>query len=86
LSVLPDDLMANLLELLPEAIHTAGVSDVEAVPLAALGLSSMQVVEFATGLEQRFAIEFEPEEFLDLPGYDLTGLARVIDAKVDGDV
>lgn len=77
-----------LTAMLPPAVRAALADQKRSDPatLAELGLSSMQVVELATAIEQQFDIEFEPEEFLGFPRYSLEALASVIEAKTAGQV
>lgn len=72
----------DLHELLPESLRgdLAGTEPGEET-LEDIGVTSMQLIEFATAIEERYEIEFEPEEFLVLLKSSMRDLADLIESK-----
>lgn len=48
---------------------------------AEIGLSSMQLIEFVTAVEDHYALEFSAEDFLSLPTATFGDLLSLVDAR-----
>jgi acyl carrier protein len=76
-------IMAELNALLPiESVEPPGDGvEYGRLTLAELGLSSLQVIQFATAMESAFQIELDPADFLGLMDTPFEGICKMVQAK-----
>jgi acyl carrier protein len=75
--------VSQLWVLLPDPVRDALADGPDSLELTLfeLGLSSMQLIEFATSVEEAYRVEFEPQEFLRLLELPMGGLVELLRTK-----
>ena len=76
------DRWEELHAMLPLEVGDAGQGPwLDALTMDEIGMSSVQVIEFIASVEDRFGVEFAPEEFLRLLDVPLADLLALIAEK-----